>query len=265
MDLFDNYKKEGYILIQKFFQEKQLARIKNEIVKVFRTYSNSTKEFDEMLYDLFKKDLNGYIGCCHAAQNLLSLNELGCSTKLKNIIKSIGIQFPIINTRPILHFSSRYTSTKKHYWKVPQHQDWQSTQGSINGITCWLPLIPIRDEYGFLKVAPKSHLNGALDYEEIDIPITKRKFKFKEIKMNLGDLLIFSNFLVHKSGNNKSKKIRLTASFRFDDIKEKTFIERKYPRHKIEVRQKGEQIKGFPSALIVKNYFNSAQPMPDAP
>jgi len=52
---------------------------------------------------------------------------------------------------------------------------------------------------------------------------------FGPIKMEFGDMLLFSSFMVHRSGENVTDNIRWTVSFRYDDAFGNDYIKRKYP------------------------------------
>ena len=55
------------------------------------------------------------------------------------------------------------------------------------------------------------------------------RFKFKKVKVKLGEALIFSEFLVHRSGVNRSKKIRFSLQLRVTDLLSKEYMKRHYP------------------------------------
>jgi phytanoyl-CoA hydroxylase len=54
------------------------------------------------------------------------------------------------------------------------------------------------------------------------------KILFK-LNFKVGDILIFSAFLIHQSGNNITNKIRWSVQLRYNNLDEPTFIERGYP------------------------------------
>ena len=56
-----------------------------------------------------------------------------------------------------------------------------------------------------------------------------KKFNFLQTNVKLGEALIFSEFLVHRSGKNISNKIRFLIQFRFTDLLSKEYMMRKYP------------------------------------
>jgi phytanoyl-CoA hydroxylase len=52
---------------------------------------------------------------------------------------------------------------------------------------------------------------------------------FVSIEMERGDTLLFSAFLVHRSGTNRTESIPWSAQFRFNNLAKPTFIRRGYP------------------------------------
>lgn len=256
---------QGFDYTTGLFCRSTIDKIICDIKKVFDTYCNHNLSFEDKLKYLFKNDFQGFVGCANSCQYLPSLFSLASSELLLNKLKSLGVLFPIINTRPLLSFSSKHTSVHDNYWKVPSHQDWLSMQGSINGITCWIPLVDVSREMGALQICPKSHLLGKLPHEDNGVPyIEKFDGDFQDFPMHAGDALFFNTFTVHRSGNNISDKIRISAHFRYDDCVEKTFIERKYPRHRIEKRKEGDLYPDFPSKEQIANYFSSCHIQSDS-
>lgn len=253
-----DYLKNGFHLEKKVFDKDEILNVKKEIVSVFKNFCSLKLSDDEIIKYIFKKDKNIFVNCASLCQSLNNIFKLYTNKKFEKVIKKLGLRNLCMNTRPLVSFSSKDTAVNENYWKVAQHQDWPSTQGSLKGITCWLPLTNINESMGYLEVAPKTHLLGYLEhvnYKGVPVLNSKLKFNFKKIKMNVGDVLFFSNFLVHKSGQNKSKKIRLTVHFRIDDYSEKTFIERKYPKTRTDKRIDNILFPNFPNKEIIYDTF----------
>ena len=254
-----SYKNDGYLLIKNLFDSTAIDDLRNDMTSVFREYTKQNLELDQLAISLFSKDFEAYVGCCNICQNLPSLYSLSCNQIMLQSLSKVGINKCSINTKPLVSFSCISTAKDDNYWKVPAHQDWPSTQGSINAVTCWVPLVDVTDELGPLEVCPGSHKFGFLESHDNGVPILSNEVEsnFVLIHMNRGDALFFSNFLIHRSGTNKSaEKIRLTTHFRYDDYSDNTFIERKYPRHKIEKRKEGILFPGFPNKSQINAFFN---------
>lgn len=250
----DFYKENGYCVIRKFAKVEKIA---DQIYDLFSDYTGETSaNRDEILMNLFSKDLDSFVGCAHACQSLLSVGNIATDDKMiATLIYHLGLKNPVVNTRPCISFSSKNTAKKEYYWKTPPHQDWPSTQGSLNGLTCWIPLVDVTTELGPLEVAPKTHLLGPLPWDEVGVPslLNGDNFNFIPVPMEAGDAIFFSNFLVHRSGNNTtSDKIRMSMHFRYDDAQEKFFMQRKYPKHKKEVRADGNIVKEFPLEYLTE-------------
>jgi phytanoyl-CoA hydroxylase len=256
-DMKNSYFENGYILIKNLFEKEEIIKIKKDINKVFDFYCGSHQDKD--VINIFKKDFEGFIGCTQICQNLISLYDIFVNKSVIKVIKQLGLKQPCINTKPLISFSCKSTAKNECYWKVPAHQDWPSTQGSINGITCWVPLLNVDKKLGPLELSPKTHLLGFLDFIDNGVPVLKSDdYSYVSVPMSIGDALFFSNFTIHRSGINlKENKIRLSAHFRYDDFSENSFIERKYPHHRIDKRKEGILFPNFPNSKQIKKIFKT--------
>ena len=120
---------------------------------------------------------------------------------------------------------------EEFYYKTPQHQDWNSIRGSLDCAIVWIPLIDVTAPFGPLRIVPKSHVHGSLMVDKVGGFGCVNKYKnedFIDVEMSIGDLLIFSSFLVHESGKIDGKRIRWSCSFRYNNIDDNDFIDRKY-------------------------------------
>ncbi len=250
--MYLDYLKNGSHFEKNFLE---VGQIKSAIKNIFFNYCNESGDLDKILINLYKTDINGFLGCAKLCQMLPELISLSVSSKLIEKLKELGLKNPVVNTRPLLSFSSKHTAKNEDYWKIPAHQDWPSTQGSLNGITCWMPLVNVTEDLGPLELCHGSHAFGPVVHTEIGphthtrVPVVADKLErvYTAYPMNLNDALFFSNFTIHRSGLNQTEdKIRISMHFRFDDAYEKTFVKRKYPMHKIESRATGNSLPIFP-------------------
>lgn len=226
-----DYKNQGFYVLKNFFDKKTLFSIQLKIRKIFSLFYGSGSDFD--IIDLYKKDFNLYLQCAKMCQNIPDLYKLYTSDfELK--LQQLNLSFPVYNMRPVVHLSSKHTASHQFYWKANAHQDWYGMRGSLDGIVAWLPIFDIKKEHGFLEVIPKSHLQGlkkhVLSGPTYEICEELEENKFESIEIELGDVLIFSAFTIHRSGINLTDEIRFALSLRFDNLEEKTFKEKKYPQ-----------------------------------
>jgi len=249
--------KNGFLLVKDFCTN-DVKNIKKEMEVSFELIcKRKYKNIDKDIICLFKEDRSKFLGWANMCQNLLSVHRLANSKKIENLLVSNGLKMPVLNTRPLLSLSCKSIAEHESYWKVPDHQDWPSTRGSLNGVTIWLPLISLCNNLGPLEVLKHSHLDGLLNHDNDGlVPVISSEISsdFISKKMKIGDILIFNYFTVHRSGTNLyADRIRWSLHFRYDDAKEKTFIERKYPRYKKDIRLDEKLDYSFPTKEQIKN------------
>ncbi len=227
----DNYQENGVFLAKKLAQPSQLNSLVADIQRVF---SEHTEPTDRGVFDLAKRNFDLYRKCAALCQQLPAVHRLGTEPDIISFVQNkLGLGLPTINLKPVLFFSHPRLAKHTFYWKAEAHQDWSGMRGSLNGVVAWLPVRPLTPDMGYLEVSPSSHLWGFQKHEE-DGPgyraVTKDDFGFVPVPMNLGDILFFNTFTMHRSGENTSDKIRVAVNFRFDDVTEQTFRERGYPQ-----------------------------------
>lgn len=240
------FKENGYLILDNFFPKKDIEIVLKDAKNVFlRQFIKmqyisecvlddlSEEQFNNFLYRLFEEDLECLANCGKQAQHLISLHSLSLNAKIIELLIEIGLKFPNISTRPVLYFNHPKLAKQKVFHKVDAHQDWRSMQGSLNSVVIWIPLIDINKNLGALEILPKSHLNGLrTDHMENGFGMVllnnDEEKKLLSIELNVGDALIFSSFLVHQSGNNITDKPRWSCHFRYNDLEDPSFIERKF-------------------------------------
>ena len=139
-------------------------------------------------------------------------------TILKNI-KKCGIKFPAVD-EIVLRGDMPYDDQ----WRSEAHQDSHYFQGSMNSVIIWLPFQDIDSKIGPLEVVDGSHKNGSISDQGKSI----NDSKFTSITMKLGDASIFSQFLVHRSGKNRSSDIRFSLQLRINDLNDDEWAKRKF-------------------------------------
>ena len=243
-----SYQKNGYLLVKKAIKKKLLNEIANDIHNLFKID----------LFEIYQNDFNRFLGAANISQYLISVNKLITLPSIVDIVKDLGLKNPVINTRPLLSYSHKNLAKNDMYWKVPAHQDWPSMQGSIDGVTVWIPLVQLDESMGYLEVIPGSHFFGALQQKD-DTVLSESSFdesKFVPVVMDREDILIFNTFLIHRSGCNNSDKVRLTAHLRYDNADELSFINRNFPHHRVDKRSEGVAHPDLNTKELVNNLFS---------
>jgi phytanoyl-CoA hydroxylase len=266
--MINDFKKEGFLLKKNFLDKGEIEKIRTDAKNVFlrqllhkgyiKDINVPESEFETALYKFFQEDLECYINCGKMCQHLISLHRLSLDERIISEIQRLNITTPNISTRPVMYFNSRFLAASESYYKSPVHQDWRSMQGSLNSIVAWIPLVDIDKKLGTLEIIPKSHLWGLVESEQDD---WFRRIdgidsnNFVSVDVEAGDVLFFSAFLIHQSGDNVTQSIRWSCHFRYNDLSESTFIERGYPHPYIYKPQQELITPNFPPLdLLIKAF-----------
>src|SRR4051812_17745904 len=265
------YDANGYVHLRAFFDKEVVERVRKDARAVFVSQMRhrgllpvrdvSEKEFEAALYQFFREDTEGFINSGKTCQHLVSLHRLALGDHLIEKLRDFGIERPNVCTRPVMFFNSPHLAKSESYYKAPPHQDWRSMQGSLNAMVVWVPLIDITKDLGALEIVPGSHLAGLLDSVEDDWYRTVKGTtddQYVPVEVEAGDALFFSAFLLHRSGDNTTDSIRWSCHFRYNDLDEQTFIERKYPNPYTYKPEQELLTKEFPTQLQLRQLFPSS-------
>jgi hypothetical protein len=265
----ERYREQGFVLSKGFFGKDEIARIHHEAKTVFAlqmvergvlgTMDVGDAEFEAAMYRFFELDLQAFTNCGKQVQHLISLHRLSLDDRILQGLQALGLGFPNISTRPVLSFNARRLATKEVYWRLSVHQDWRSMQGSLDAVVVWIPLVDVDRSLGALEIIPDSHRWGLLEAEFVDGyghvkgPIDTSAMVAAEVER--GDALFFSAFLVHRSGTNTTGSIRWSCHFRYNNLREATFIERGFPHPYLYRPQETLITSDFPTAAAVARTF----------
>lgn len=267
------YKNNGYFLLKSFFKKEEIVKILHDAKSVFfsqflaKSYTKeslmdkvSEEDFNKMMYRLFEEDVQCLTNCGKQVQHLISLHRLSLDQRIIDLLKQTGLITPTISTRPVMFFNHPKLAKQKLFHTVDAHQDWRSMQGSLNSVVIWIPLVDIDRGLGALEILPKSHLHG-LRTDHIDggfgmVQLSDEETKnIISIEVEAGDALLFSSFLIHQSGKNISDSPRWSCHFRYNDLMEETFIQRKYAHPYIYRPDEALITEDFPKANDINKIF----------
>lgn len=263
------FERQGFLRVNSFFDKEDVEHVRSDAKRVFLKQMTSQgfiknldadeREFESGLFRYFSDDFEGFINCGKTCQHLISLHRLSLREDVVQHLIALGVKRPNICTRPVIYFNSRHLAKSDVYYKSPPHQDWRSMQGSLNAIVIWVPLVDVPRELGALEIIPGSHLWGLQDshedewYRSINGPGDEQ---YQSVEIKAGDALFFSAFLVHRSGDNITDSIRWSCHFRYNDLEESTFVQRKYPNPYIYRPLQELVTKDFPSVDRLHKFFS---------
>ena len=149
-NLRETFQERGFVRLNGFFNKEDVESVRADAKRVFIKQMTSRglltgsdpseHEFEDGMARYFSQDSAGFINCGKTCQHLISLHRLSLRESIVSQLAALGVETPIICTRPVLYFNSRHLAKSEVYYKSPPHQDWRSMQGSLNAIVVWVPL-----------------------------------------------------------------------------------------------------------------------------
>ncbi|MGZ6038929.1 MAG: phytanoyl-CoA dioxygenase family protein [Phenylobacterium sp.] len=268
--LAEDYRRDGFVVVRGLFSPPTLQATAAEMVATFRARAQALgldlpdgidqRAFSELAAGLFQKDIPAYMAAAKLTQYLVSVHRMGVSPELMGVIDALGLNLPAVSTRPVIHYMADRLKIPGGYQKSPPHQDWRSVQGSLDGLTVWTPLYDVGPADYPLEVIRGSHLGGLLESQP-DMPQYRvlaslyDETAFEVVPLKAGDAVIFSGFLVHRTGERGGEAMRVAFSFRFNNVAEPTFAERGFPDPYAYRPDPAIVTPGFASAADVSRVF----------
>lgn len=225
---------DGYIIIKNFFDKEYINTLKEKAKNVFEIQFKKfgyTEDFKKNMIKLFKENESVFINCGKIIQTgLIELYKLPIEDKIIDLIKDLGLTFPNLCTRPVLFFNHPKLAKEEFYYKTPPHQDWLSMESSSDSLVLWVPLVDVNKENGSILIWPKTHKQGPLPFKTIGGFASVETFGEPiQPELEVGDIAIFSTFLVHSSGDITNDTIRWSCHFRYTNMMDNDFINRGFP------------------------------------
>lgn len=225
---------KGFIIIKNFFSKEYIINLRKKAENIFQIqfdrfdYNGS---FKENMIQLFNEHQEVFINCGKIIQSgLIELYQLPLEKNIIDLIKNLGISFPNLCTRPVLFFNHPKLAKEEYYYKTPPHQDWPSMESSSDSLVLWVPLVDVNNQNGSILIWPETHKKGLLPYRSIggfaNVEVDNNHI---QPSLEIGDIAIFSTFLVHSSGDIKNDTIRWSCHFRYTNMLDQDFINRGFP------------------------------------
>jgi len=234
MQLKSELNENGFIVLKNFFDKDRIENIRTKAESIFKLQFDKfgyNGTYKENMIQLFNERNDIFINCGKIIQTgLIELYKLAFDDLLLQQIKSLGLEFPNVCTRPVLFFNHPKLAKEEVYYKTPPHQDWSSMLSSSDSLVVWVPLVDVNKENGTLFIWPKTHKLGPLEYESIGgFASVKTDNNFIQEEFEIGDIVIFSTLLIHASGDILDDSIRWSCHFRYTNMLDPDFIDRGFP------------------------------------
>ena len=217
----------GYSLIDTSLGER-LGSIRARFVAVFdhvaRLNGRGPVRSDADIERLYRGEHRPlWVGAYDTLRYLPEVSALAAEPAFLDAARACDIRFPALANRLIV----RADMPADDKWAFPPHQDYVYNHGSLNSITIWIPFQDVPAELGPLHVWPGSHLGG-LKPQKGGLLVAYDEGAARPVPMRLGQALVFSQFLPHRSGLNRSGTIRFSLQIRYNDLSSAHYARRAY-------------------------------------
>jgi phytanoyl-CoA hydroxylase len=262
-----NFQKKGYCVVPKLFS---LAAVKGCVKEMQGLFNNRLESLGILLdlnvsletamKTLLARDQASYIAAAKLTQSLPTLVRMSTEPNLIHVLHEMGLTNPVFSTRQVCHFLGNGLEIPGGYFKTPPHQDWRTTQGSLDSVVVWALMHDEGQNYP-LEVIPGSHRLGLMPAQDHPfgheiVPDQLPSSPFESIDIQPGDALIFSTLLIHRTGERGRRGFRVASSFRFNNADEPTFLTRNYPNPYIYKPQPDLMTEDFPTPQDLEEIFH---------
>lgn len=241
-ELKDYFNEFGFVIIEKAFTKQACEEFKSELSELIRAYLVKAGLDDNYTGDdIFHKAVEDLENLNHIYVASLYDSIYQCPSFMR-IVASDNLTKGVRNLLPAKN-APLYGHTNRCRIDPPQddrrtygwHQEVFYTIPRGRYIQSWAPLLNgSRKENGTIEIAIGSHVEGIarqswneaegratqiiVDQEIID------KYETMHIEIDVGDLLLFSGYLSHRSGANVSKQHRYSLVGMFHDVSKLEFM-----------------------------------------
>jgi ectoine hydroxylase-related dioxygenase (phytanoyl-CoA dioxygenase family) len=234
-----DYHRLGYVVLRGFLADTDfIETVRREIRQVGRVL---TRDFElnsaaSYISALRNEDRTALY---RSLRYLRSLARLSGSDELARISHQLGMATIAIHSCNI-----RMDMPQEGNHLLPWHQDIPYILGSFNSLTYWIPLGTVNARNGSVEVLAHSHRSGIAPVRFLgggDIPARKlgashlalvdepEQKSGTVIEAQANDIVVFSQFIMHRSVPNHSDAVRWTIQIRHSDLGEAKFAQAGYP------------------------------------
>lgn len=248
------FEKDGYIILS-FFKIHELGNLKKFLAKAI---NNSYKKYDLKIYHNVK-DLDETLN-----KGMINLEKIDHSylSEIYDMISKSTLFYSLLSNKNLLVLIKHLLNLKNNHdnllinsntlrmdtpgiskFTYGWHKDENTNIPNSHFVQLWFaPFNDVNSKNGALEIALNSHLidtktnkthNERKKLGKINrtsflkTKILNDKFKKKFINLRVGEILIFKNTLVHRSGLSEKNKMRYAAVSFYHDINSQDFIYKK--------------------------------------
>jgi hypothetical protein len=163
----------------------------------------------------------GYFDAYIGIQRLQAFHELAHHHALTGLMELILDDPLLVHPRKIAR-----TSLPQDDEYTRPHQDFRLIQGSVDTLTCWVPLGDCPVSLGSLRMLRGSHLGGLIDADAgkgpggLQVEVEDDDPRWCTSDYRAGDAIVFTSLTVHGALRNNEHRLRFSADFRYQSLLE---------------------------------------------
>jgi len=236
----DAFHEHGFVVLRNFFDyDRDLAPLTDQIAWLGRRLGGADFAMnDAAAVERLSLEQRGTL--YRSLRYLPALAQLAAQPKLLDLSRAFGIAFPLV----LRSFNVRMDTPHRDEFLFHWHQDITYLLGSHDSLTYWIPLCRVDAEHGSIEVIDGSHRDGVhpvtytgtktLEPQTVLAPADARLVKEPDeptvlVEAEPGDLVAFSQYLLHRSTPNRSAGTRWTVQIRHADADEQAFLDAGLP------------------------------------
>jgi hypothetical protein len=163
----------------------------------------------------------GYFGAYVGIQRLQPFHELAHHPALLEVMDAIVGEPLLVHPRKIAR-----TSLPQDDEYTPPHQDFRLIQGTVDTLTCWVPLGDCPASLGSLRMLQGSHHRGLIEADAgkgpggLQVEVDDDDTDWRTTDYRAGDVIVFTSLTVHGALRNNENRLRFSADFRYQSLLE---------------------------------------------
>lgn len=207
----------GFVILRNVFSETELSNLRSKVIEILTDHPNvkhdpldkyylSHRTDNGVLYDVFQR----YPVFQPFVRNHLLLDA---------VEQYLGANF-------YLYVNSFLYKPQGVSNEVPFHQDFLSRPKEDEKLLAWIAVDNATKDNGCLKVIPGSHKEGFREWFRVEGETHHDRIKISpeeeqeaiKVELNAGDVLLFSNYLIHGSDQNNTPDTRMAYRIVFKSL-----------------------------------------------
>jgi len=226
-----NFEKYGFVIIRNFLKNDEIKKLKNDLINSYKKYLNKVinqksinaiisnyeknKRWDE-LYFAFKKYNQSNI-FKKISHRLTKLDPLLVKKKSRTKLLTAGLNISIKGSKRTAY---KWHQEKPYYKNISTIHFQFPILNIFNKRNGTMSILSGSHKLGFIKktITKQQHKKSVYSYIPKNIRKIEKKFTEKSINMNLKDIVVFSENVLHRSNKNLTNKIRFAGTIRHQII-----------------------------------------------